>query len=76
MHELLGEEHVGVNLVAEGECESDEDEEWWVGMVRMEEAQEEEVETLEELDKPGQKRRPGTSPVLYLHKERLFRDGG
>jgi hypothetical protein len=49
MQELLGEEHVGVNLVTEGECESDEDEEWWVGMVRMEGTQEEEVETLEEL---------------------------
>jgi hypothetical protein len=50
VHELLGEEHVGVNLVAEGECESDEDEEWWVGMVRMEGMQEEEVETLEEIN--------------------------
>jgi hypothetical protein len=40
----LGGEHVGVNLVAGGECESDEDEEWWVGMVRMEGAQEEEIE--------------------------------
>jgi hypothetical protein len=27
VHELLGEEHAGMNLVAEGECESDEDEE-------------------------------------------------
>jgi hypothetical protein len=52
VRELLGEEHVGVNLVAEGECESDEDEEWWVGMVRMEETQEEEVETLEEINEP------------------------
>jgi hypothetical protein len=52
VHELLGEEHVGVNLVAEGKCESDEDEEWLVGMVRMEGTQEEEVETLEEIDEP------------------------
>ncbi len=42
-----------MNLVAEGECESDEDEEWWVGMVRMEDAQEAEVETLEEINEPG-----------------------
>jgi hypothetical protein len=50
VHELLGEEHVGVNMVAGDECESDEDENWWVGVVRVEEAQEEEVETLEETD--------------------------
>ncbi len=52
MHELLGEEHVSVNLVAEGECESVEDKEWWVSMVRVERAREEEVETLEEIDEP------------------------
>jgi hypothetical protein len=56
VHELLGEEHVGVNLVAEGECESDEDKERWVGVVRMEEVQKEEVETLEEIDEPETER--------------------
>jgi hypothetical protein len=30
VHKLLGEESAGVNLVAEGEYESEEDEEWWV----------------------------------------------
>ncbi len=41
VHELMGEESVGVNLVAEDEYESEEDEEWWVGTVRMEEVREE-----------------------------------
>jgi hypothetical protein len=49
VHKLLGEESVGVNLVAEGEYESEEDEEWWVGTVRMEEMQEEGEVTLEEM---------------------------
>ncbi len=42
VHELMGEESVGVNLVAEDEYESEEDEKWWVGTVRMEEVREEE----------------------------------
>ncbi len=42
VHRLLGEENASVNLVAEGECESEEDEEWWVGTVRIEEEEEEE----------------------------------
>ncbi len=50
MHELMGEESASVNFVAEDEYESEEDEEWWVGTVRVGEAQEEEEETLEELD--------------------------
>jgi hypothetical protein len=50
VHKLMGEESVGVNLVAEDEYESEEDEEWWVGTVRMEEVREEEEETLEEID--------------------------
>jgi hypothetical protein len=54
VHKLMGEESVGVNLVAEDEYESeeDEDEEWWVGTIRAVEAQEEEEETLEEIDEP------------------------
>jgi hypothetical protein len=38
-----------MNLVAEGEYESEEDEEWWVGTVRIEEEEEEE-ENMEEVD--------------------------
>jgi hypothetical protein len=51
VHKLMGEESVGVNLVADDEYESEEDkdEEWWVGMVRAVEVREEEEETLEEM---------------------------
>jgi hypothetical protein len=42
VHELMGEESANVNLIAEDEYESEEDEEWWVGTVRMEEVQEKE----------------------------------
>jgi hypothetical protein len=54
----MGEESASVNLIAEDddECESEEDEEWWVGTVRMEEVQEEEGETLEEIDESELKR--------------------
>ncbi len=34
VHKLLGEDGASMNLVAEGEYESEEDEEWWVGTVR------------------------------------------
>ncbi len=34
-----------MNLVAEGEYDSEEDEEWWVGMVSLEGMEEEEEET-------------------------------
>jgi hypothetical protein len=63
VHKLLGEESTGVNLVAEGEYESEEDEEWWVGTVRIEDMGEEEEETLEEIDesKPEREVRHGTS---------------
>jgi hypothetical protein len=51
VHGLLGESGASVNLVAEDECESEEDEEWWVGTVRIEEEEEEEEEeTMEEVD--------------------------
>jgi hypothetical protein len=48
----MGEESASVNLVAEDDdkCESEDDEEWWVGTVRVEEVQEEGGETLEEMD--------------------------
>jgi hypothetical protein len=69
VHELLGEEHVGVNLVAEGKCESDEDEEWWVGMVRMEETQEGEEETLEEIDEPETEREARCITSIFTRKD-------
>jgi hypothetical protein len=52
VHKLMGEESVGVNLVAEDESESeeDEDEEWWVGTARTVEVRDEEGEALEEID--------------------------
>jgi hypothetical protein len=52
VHKLMGEESVSVNLVAEDECELEEDgdEEWWVGTVRAVEVHDEEEEALEEID--------------------------
>ncbi len=69
VHELLGEESVGVNLVAESEYESKEDEEWWVGTVRMEEVRKGEEETLEETDEsePEREVRYGTS--FFIRKD-------
>jgi hypothetical protein len=66
VHKLLGEESARVNLVAEGEYESEEDEEWWVGTVRIEEVEEEEEETLEEIDesKPEREVRHSTSVFM------------
>ncbi len=66
MHKLLGEESAGVNLVAEGEYESEEDEEWWVGTVRVEDMEEEEEEALEEIDEsePEREIRHGTSAFM------------
>ncbi len=60
VHKLLGEESAGVNLVAEDGYESEEDEEWWVGTVRIEDMGE---ETLEEIDgsEPERGVRQGTS---------------
>ncbi len=65
MHELMGKESVGVNLVAEDAYESEEDEEWWVGTVRLEEVREEEEETLEEMD---ESERGGSIHHQHLHK--------
>jgi hypothetical protein len=47
-HKLLGEADACVNLATGNGCESDEDEEWWVNTVRVEE----EEENLEELEDP------------------------
>ncbi len=51
VHKLVGEESVRVNLVAEDESEpeEDEDEEWWVGTVGMVEMQDQEEEALDEV---------------------------
>ncbi len=60
VHRLMGEESVGVNLIAEDESElgedddedanenEDEDEGWWVGLVGAMEMQDQEEETLDE----------------------------
>jgi hypothetical protein len=47
-HKLLGEVDGCVNLATGEDCESDEEEEWWVNAVRVEE----EEEDLEELKDP------------------------
>jgi hypothetical protein len=69
VHKLLGEESAGVNLVAEGEYESEEDEEWWVGTVRVGEVKEEGEEILEEIDEsePEREVRHGTS--VFMRKD-------
>jgi hypothetical protein len=74
VHKLLGEESASVNLVVEDECESEEDEEWWVGTVRVEEGEEEEEEeeeeeALEEIDESETEReiRHGTS--VFMRKD-------
>jgi hypothetical protein len=74
VHRLLGEETAGVNLVAEGEYESEEDEEWWVSTVRIggdeeEEGEEEkeEEEALEEIDESEPEIRHGTS--VFMRKD-------
>jgi hypothetical protein len=57
VHKLMGEESVGVNLVAEDESESkedeDEDEEWWVGTIGAVEMRNQEEETLDEAIESG-----------------------
>ncbi len=51
VHKLMGEESVGVNLVAEDKSElgedEDEDEEWWVVTVGVMEMQDQEEGTLD-----------------------------
>jgi hypothetical protein len=69
VHELLGEESVGVNLVAEDEYESEEDEEWWVGTVRMEEMEEGGEETLEETDESEPEREVRHITSVFMRKD-------
>jgi hypothetical protein len=75
VHELMGEESASVNLVAEDEdeYELEEDEEWWVGTVRIEEVQEEEEETLGEIyeSEPGREARFSTSAFTRREDSRL-----
>ncbi len=61
VHKLMGEESVGVNLIAEDESElwenedededgdEDEDKGWWIGTVGVMEMQDQEEETLDEM---------------------------
>jgi hypothetical protein len=48
-HELLGEADTSINLVAGEDCDSDDDEEWWVNTVRVGE-EGEDLEELEDLE--------------------------
>jgi hypothetical protein len=77
MQRLLGEEDASVNLVAEGEYES---EEWWVGTVRIEEGEEEEEEgekeeeeTMVEIEGSESERETwhGTSNLMRKDNSRL-----
>jgi hypothetical protein len=56
VHKLMGEESVGMNLVAEDESELDEDEEWWVGTIGAVEVQDQEEDALEKVveSEPGE----------------------
>ncbi len=57
VHKLMGEESVGVNLIAEDESEMEEDEnedeEWWVGTIGAAEMRNQEEETLDEAIESG-----------------------
>jgi hypothetical protein len=55
-HEVLGEVDASINLVAGEDCDSDEDEEWWVNTVRVGEEGEdpEELEDLELEESEGE----------------------
>jgi hypothetical protein len=70
VHRLLGENGASVNLVAEGEYESEEDEEWWVGTVRIEEEEEEEEEeTMEEIDESESERETPYGTSTFMRKD-------
>ncbi len=58
-----------MNLVAEGEYESEEDEEWWVGTVRIEDMGEEGEETLEEIDESEPEREVRHSTSVFMRKD-------
>jgi hypothetical protein len=69
VHELMGEESASVNFVAEEEYESEEDEEWWVGTVRVGEVREEEEETLEEIDESEPEREVHFITSIFTRKD-------
>jgi hypothetical protein len=74
VHKLLGEESASVNLIAEDEGESEEDEEWWVGTVRVEEGEEEEEEeeeeeALEEIDESKPEREVWHGTSIFMRKD-------
>ncbi len=74
VHRLLGENDTSVNLVAEGEYESEEDEEWWVGTVRIEgeedeEGEEEEEEAMEEIDESESEREIWYGTSIFMRKD-------
>ncbi len=69
VHELMGEESASVNFVAEDEYESGEDEEWWDGTVRVGEVQEEEEETLEELDESEPEKEVQFITSIFMRKD-------
>jgi hypothetical protein len=66
-NKLLGVESAGVNLVAEDNYESEEDEEWWVGTIRVE-PEEEEEEALVEVDKSESEQETWHSTSLLMRK--------
>jgi hypothetical protein len=69
VHKLLGKNSAIVNLIAEGEYELEEDEEWWVGTVRVEEEEEEE-ESIEEVDdSEPEEREIRYTPCTYVKKD-------
>ncbi len=71
-HKLLGENGANMNLVAEGEYESWEDEEWWVGTVRIEEDEEEE-ENMEEVD-DSESEGNGEREIRYVTSTHVRKD--
>ncbi len=68
VHRLLGESGARMNLVPELEYESEEDEEWWVGTVRVE-GKEEEEETMEEIDEPESETETWYGISTFMRKE-------
>jgi hypothetical protein len=75
VHKLLGEESAGVNLVAEGEYESEEDEEWWEGTIRIEDREEEEEEALEEIDESEPERKIRHITSIFMRKDESGLEG-
>ncbi len=58
-----------MNLVAEGEYELEEDEEWWVSTVKIEDMGEEGEETLEEIDESEPEREVQHTTSIFMRKD-------